>query len=198
MLRIGLTGGIGSGKTTVSKKFQTLFNMPVIDADEINRDLLTRERSAYTEIVAAFGHAILTHNGDIDRRLLRQQIFSDSQSRHTLEAILHPRIRAEISRQMSTLTSPYVLVVVPLLVELNMQDQFDRILVISTDVRHQVTRVSERDACSQQDVSKVIASQIKPAQRIQHADDVIENNGDLTRLDQQIQDLHEKYMVLST
>ena len=99
---------------------------------------------------------------------------------------------------MSTLTSPYVLVVVPLLVELNMQDQFDRILVISTDVRHQVTRVSERDACSQQDVSKIIASQIKPAQRIQHADDVIENNGDLTRLDQQIQDLHEKYMVLST
>ena len=198
MLRIGLTGGIGSGKTTVSNKFQNMFNIPVIDADEINRDLLTCKSSAYAEIVAAFGHSILTNNGAIDRRMLRQQIFSDPESRRKLEMILHPRIRAEISYQISTLTCPYVLVVVPLLVELNMQDQFDRILVISADAKHQVTRVSKRDACTQEDATKIIASQIEPEQRIQYADDIIDNNGDLTRLDQQIQHLHEKYMVLST
>ncbi len=198
MLRIGLTGGIGSGKTTVSKRFQTLFKVPVIDADEINRDLLTSHGSAYAEIVEAFGNSILTSTGDIDRRVLRQQIFSDQQSRLKLEAILHPKIGTEISRQINVLTSPYVLIVVPLLIELNMQSQFDRILVITAETEKQISRVSKRDNCMQQDVKKILASQIDPEQRIQYADDIIENNGDITGLDQQIENLHEKYMALST
>lgn len=197
MLRVGLTGGIGSGKSTVSAKFHTLFKTPVIDADEINQRLLIKNSSAYTEIVTAFGASILTSTGDIDRKILRQKIFSSKQSRTQLEAILHPRIKAEIARQINTLECAYVLVVVPLLVELNLQDQFDRICVIDVGYDMQLARVSKRDNCSQADVAKIVASQIEAESRIRYADDIINNNADMAALNEQIHRLHKKYVALS-
>ena len=197
MLRIGLTGGVGSGKTTVSDKFHTLFNTPVIDADIINRQLLQKDSLAYSQIIDTFGTTVISSSGDIDRKYLRERIFSEPSARTQLEAILHPKIRSEISKQISELNSPYALVVIPLLFELKMQDQFDRILVVDADFGTQIERVRLRDQCTAQDVTRIIDSQIDSQSRNQLADDIIVNNADLNRLDQQIKALHKKYIALN-
>lgn len=197
MLLIGLTGGIGSGKTTVCQKFHSLYDCPIIDADEINRQLLDNDEHIHQQIVTQFGPQALSADGHINRSYLRQSIFSDEQKRAQLEAILHPRILEAIKQQTRCIDAPYVLIVVPLLFELHLQDQFDRILVIDSDETTQMMRASVRDNCDQQAVRQIMHKQIDRQTRLSHADDIIFNHGAIDALDQQIDHLHKKYMELS-
>lgn len=197
MLLIGLTGGIGSGKTTVCQKFHSLYDCPIIDADEINRQLLDSDEHIHQQIVTQFGPQALSADGHINRSYLRQSIFSNEKKRAQLEAILHPRILETIKQQTRCIDAPYVLIVIPLLFELHLQDQFDRILVIDSDETTQMMRVSERDNCDQQAVRQIMHKQIDRQTRLSHADDIIFNHDTVDALDQQIDHLHKKYMELS-
>ena len=197
MLRVGLTGGIGSGKSTVSDKFNSLFNIPVIDADEINHALLLPDSPAYQEIIDAFGNDVILSSGEINRKYLREKIFSNSNAKKKLETILHPKIRAEISNLLSCLNSEYCLIVIPLLIESQLQSMVDRILVVDTDSEHQILRVSQRDQYDHDHVKKIIQTQANPEERLMHADDIISNKGDIADLDKQIEKLHKKYLSLS-
>ena len=197
MLRIGLTGGIGAGKTAVSEKFKLLHNIPIIDADEITRSLMQAGNPAYEEIVMTFGETALTNNKEIDRKFLRDAIFSDEDKRTQLEEIIHPKVRHSITEKIQTLSAAYCLIVIPLLIESNMQSIVDRILVVDAIKQHQLDRVALRDNCDTSHVEKIIGAQMDAAARLQHADDIITNNEDLDDLDQQIHQLHEKYLALS-
>jgi dephospho-CoA kinase len=197
MLRVGLTGGIGSGKSTVSNKFNSLFGVPVIDADVINRSLLKPGSIAHTEIKQAFGDEIITGSGEINRKLLREKIFSSEELRKKLENILHPKIRREISSAVSSLETDYCLIVIPLLIESQLQSLVDRILVVDSSQDRQIERVSKRDNCSKHHIRKIISAQTTAEQRLKHADDIIINDGDPGDLDSQIEKLHNKYLLLS-
>ena len=197
MLRIGLTGGIGSGKTTVSNQFQRIFNIPVIDADEISRELLAPSGKAYEEVVDLFGAECLLTSNEIDRTFLREKIFTDDNLRISLEQIIHPKVQTEITLQTSYLDSKYCLIVIPLLIESNMQSIVDRILVVETSIQNQLDRVSSRDLCSKDHVETIVKSQIESGERIKHADDIITNNGKLEDLIPQIHQLHQKYLDLT-
>lgn len=196
MLRIGLTGGIGAGKTVVSEKFKQFYNTPVIDADTISRQLMQVGSETYKEIIAAFGEKVITNTGELDRKFLRDVVFSDATKRIQLESIIHPKVRTEINRQVKSLRSPYCLIVIPLLIESNMQSIVDRILVVDALKHHQLERVKLRDQCSKEHVENILNAQLDPQERLQHADDIITNNGDLEDLDHQIHALHQKYLAL--
>jgi len=198
MLRVGLTGGIGAGKTTVSDKFNYLFGIPVIDADEISRDLMRPGNKAYTEITQLFGTESIKNTGEINREFLRQMIFTDQNMRRKLENIIHPQVHAEINKQVTSFTTPYCLIVIPLLIESNMNSVVDRILVIDACEQNQIDRVKLRDLCSTNDVKSILKAQISPRERLRHADDIITNNGNLVELDDQIYKLHENYLALSS
>ena len=197
MLRVGLTGGIGTGKSVVSDKFIELYNTPVIDADEISRTLMKPGQPAYEEARALFGEEIVSSNGEINRGYLRALIFSDEEKRAQLEKIIHPKVRDEISNRIATLSGPYCLIVIPLLVEANMQSMVDRILVVDSDPSLQIKRVKLRDNCEESQIKEIINSQIDRQERLLHADDIIINDGNLHDLELQIRKLHEKYLALS-
>ena len=197
MLRIGLTGGIGVGKTTVSDKFKLSYDIPVIDADEISRNLIQPGNATHTEIVNIFGEPCLTKGGDIDRAYLRQTVFSNQEKRKLLENIIHPKVRAEIDKKIQTLNSPYCIIVIPLLIESNMQSLVDRILVVDSSKENQIERVKIRDKCNTDHVESILNAQIDSHERLDHADDIITNNSELKDLDQQIHQLHEKYLEIS-
>ena len=197
MLRIGLTGGIGVGKTAVSEKFHLLYNTPVIDADEITRHLMQTGKEAYNEIVSTFGIEALSENKEINRKFLRDVIFSDPSKRDILEKIIHPKVRHAIIESMQTLSGPYCLIVIPLLIESDMQSIVDRILVVDAHQRNQIDRVATRDKCEPGHVQKIIDAQISSEERLGYADDIIINNGDFDDLDRQIHQLHRKYLALT-
>ena len=197
MLRVGLTGGIGVGKTTISDKFKLSYDIPVIDADEISRHLMQPGNEAYIEIVNTFGKSSLTGNNEIDRANLRQTVFTSKEKRTQLEKIIHPKVRAEIDKKVKTLNSPYCLIVIPLLIESNMQSLVDRILVVDSSKENQIERVKLRDKCNTDHVESILNAQIDSQMRLDHADDIITNNSDLRSLDQQIHQLHEKYLEIS-
>ena len=196
MLRIGLTGGIGVGKTTVSDKFQQFYDIPIIDADQISRQLVQSGNEAYQEIIDVFGDKAIVSSGELDRKYLREVVFSDATKRVELENIIHPKVRAEINRLVNPLRSPYCIIVVPLLIESNMQSIVDRILVVDALKQYQIERVQLRDQCSPEHVEEILVAQMNPQERLQFANDIITNNGDLADLDRQIHDLHQKYLAL--
>lgn len=196
MLRIGLTGGIGSGKTTVADMFAN-HGVPVIDADEIARALVDPYQPAYNEIIAAFGDDIVDGEGNIDRDKLRRLVFDDSTRRQELEAILHPRVRTEIYHQSVELDAPYCIVVIPLLIEADQLDLVDRVLVVDLDEEKQVQHVGKRSGLSEAEVRKIIAAQIERGERRRHADDIIENNADIANLEAQVEKLHRRYLALA-
>ena len=198
MLHIGLTGGIGSGKTTVSDLFHSLYNVPVIDADEISRNLLLPSGRAYQETIELFGAECLLESTQIDRKHIRKKIFADDELRASLEKTIHPKVKDEIEIQIESFTSQYCLIVIPLLIESNMQFLIDRILVIDTHIQNQIDRVIARDECSRNDVENIVTAQLAAEERLRHANDVIENNGNIDDLTRQIHQLHQKYLELTT
>ena len=196
MLVIGLTGGIGSGKTTVSDRFAQ-HGIPVIDTDQLARELVEPGQPVLAEIVAAFGPDCLGGDGRLHRARLRERVFADPAGRRRLEAILHPRIRTLVQERVVALTSPYCLVVIPLLVETGMTDLVDRILVVDVSEAEQIRRVMARDGIAEEQVRRMLAVQARRDQRLALADDVLENAGDLDLLTRQVAALHRHYSTLA-
>lgn len=192
-LRIGLTGGIGSGKSEASRYFAEL-GVPVIDTDVIARELVEPAQPALTEIVEAFGEEILDANGHLDRARLRQQVFADTEKRKELENILHPRIRARAEALATQLDAPYCVVVIPLLVEAARDYRIERVLVIDTPVELQYQRIALRDGLSDREIKAVLEIQADRQQRLRAADDVVLNDGSVDKLHAKIEDLHRFYL----
>ena len=197
VLRIALTGGIGSGKTTVANKFEKL-GVPVIDSDVIARDIVEPDKSYLNKIVETIDSDLLTDRGTLDRSKLRNIVFNDDDAKKKLEAILHPAIYQEIEKQVLEFDYPYCLIVIPLLIETDATKHFDRILVIDTPESEQIERAHTRDDVSRQNIEKIIKSQVSRETRLKYADDVIENNLTIEELNDSINSLHEKYIILSS
>ncbi|RVU85692.1 dephospho-CoA kinase [Leucothrix sargassi] len=196
MLKVGLTGGIGSGKSTVAKALQAK-GITLVDADQIAREVVQPGEVALTEIAKAFGQDILLTDGNLDRAALKQRIFSDSQAKSELESILHPLIRQRIlSRVDEAQDTPYVVADIPLLVENNYPQYFDRVVVVDCPVETQIARVQARDEMSEAQIRGIIASQATREQRQAAATDIIVNSGDLESLKMQIEKLHETLLTL--
>lgn len=195
MLVVGLTGGIGSGKTTVANGFAAL-GVPLIDADEIARDLVAPGGDALKEIVAGFGPGILDGHGGLDRARLRHRIFTDPGERRRLEAILHPRIRTEVLARIRRLDAPYCIVSIPLLVETGQSDLVDRVLVVDCPPELQRERIARRDGWPAEEIEGALRAQASREQRLRAADDVVVNDGDLESLRRSIATLHHRYLDL--
>jgi len=195
-LRVGLTGGIGSGKTTVSDMFRGL-GVPVIDADEISRELTKKTGAAFQPIVELFGKDLLSASGELQRERLRTLIFTNAKPRAQLEAIIHPLVRKEIARQISVVAHPYCLISVPLLLEKTGRKDFDSILVVDCPERLQIARTRQRDQAEPAEIRKIIAAQADRQTRLASADDVIYNDQDLAALEKQVRCLHKKYSKLA-
>jgi dephospho-CoA kinase len=195
-LRIGLTGGIASGKTTVAALFAEL-GVPVIDTDTIAREVVSPGQPALAEIVETFGTEVLGTGGQLDRSALRRLIFADTARRRQLEAILHPRIRAETLARADACRGPYHVIVVPLLLETGFASLVDRVLVVDCPESTQRVRLAERDHESAEQIERIIGSQIARDARLQAADDVIDNAGSLTDTRRQVEALHRSYLDLA-
>ena len=194
---IGLTGGIGCGKTTVANMFAAL-GASLVDTDEIAHALTAPHGAAMPAIVDEFGAAFATAEGALDRAAMRALVFSDSTARHRLEAILHPRIRDAAYAAALIATGSYVIFVVPLLIESGTwRERVDRILAIDCAEQVQVARVMARNGMTEQQVRAIMATQVTRAQRLAAADDVVVNDGPLDALAPQIASLHEKYLGFS-
>jgi len=194
---IGLTGGIGSGKSSAASLFAEQ-GVDVIDTDEISRELTGSDGSAMPAIIAAFGSAVVTPDGGLDRPAMRKLVFSDPELRTRLESILHPLIGKEARDQLSRSTSPYVLLVVPLLLETgNYRDLIRRILVVDCEESQQISRVMQRSGLTESAVRDIMAAQLPRRQRLACADDVIRNDGDAAHLRGQVLNLHQQYLKRS-
>jgi dephospho-CoA kinase len=197
MLRIGLTGGIGSGKSAVADRFAAL-GAPVIDADLIARELTRPDTEALREIAEAFGPSVLDPAGALDRPALRRRVFSDPQARRRLEAILHPRIRDEMQRRAAAVRAPYVVLVVPLLLETGQTRLADRVLVVDVPEALQIERVCRRDHQPERQVRAILDAQCRRDERLAAADDVIDNSGTIEQLLAQTDRLHRRYLALAS
>lgn len=203
MLRIGLTGGIGCGKTTVAAYFAELA-IPIIDADIIARELVEPNQPALQEIINHFGDTCLSSNGQIDRAKLRQLIFANSTAKECLEAILHPKIYQAIHAKIEQLNadnvSDYCIICLPLLFETNTlaRSLIDRVLVVDCSVDEQISRVKKRDNITEDTLYTIIASQVSRDFRRHAADDLIDNTQASSPLKLQVQRLHTLYISLST
>lgn len=193
MLKIGLTGGIASGKSTVCRLFSQ-HGVPIIDADIIARQLVKPQQQAYDEIVQTFGEDVCHSNGELNRQYLRQLIFSDDKAKKQLEIILHPRIRTQLIQQSNSQNAPYCLLIIPLLIENEMMDCVDRILVIDIDQSLQLSRLCKRDNIAVDDALLIINSQVSRQQRLACADDLITNNNSAEQLRKSVDNLHKKYL----
>ena len=196
MLVIGLTGGIGSGKTEVSNRFAQ-HGVPVIDTDQLARELVEPGQPALLEIVKAFGPDCLDQQGRLRRDYLRERVFADPANRRQLEAILHPRIRTLLKARIADVTTSYCVVVIPLLIETGMVDVVERILVVDVPEAEQIRRVLARDGITEAQAQRILAAQIHRQERLAYADDILENAADLDWLRQQVAALHERYLALA-
>ena len=195
-LRIGLTGGIASGKSTVAQRFMDL-GIPVIDADQAARAVVALGKPGLAQVVERFGSGVVTENGELDRRALRKLIFSDLRLRRDLEAILHPLIRDDVEQRSERAVGPYVVLAIPLLVEGHSCGRMDRILVVDVDEAAQLQRVLARDGGSLEEARAILASQATRSARLAVADDVLLNAGTVTDLRQAVDGLHAKYLRLA-
>ena len=193
MFTVGVTGGIGSGKSSAADRFRQL-GVPVIDADVVARQIVEPGMPALQEIINTFGESVASDRGELDRAALRKIIFSDSSRKSQLEAILHPRIYDEILRLLSELSTPYAIVVIPLLAESKREYPLDRILVIDVPSDVQISRVTTRDGQSTEEVERIISSQASRYSRLAIADDVIENIGSKDDLYERVDAMHLTYL----
>ena len=197
MFRVGLTGGIASGKTAVANLFAA-HRVPVIDTDVIAREVVEPGQPALAAVVDAFGAQVLAEDGRLDRPRFREQIFGDADARQRLEAILHPAIRAAMERQSRAAGGPYQVLVIPLLVEGGRRDHVDRVLVVDVPEATQIERLVRRDGVTREQAEAALRAQASREARLAFADDVIENTGDLAALDSRVALMHEKYLNLAT
>jgi dephospho-CoA kinase len=196
-LRIGLTGGIASGKSTVTQRFAEL-GVPIIDADVASRAVVQPGSVGLQQVVDRFGPAILGTDGELNRAALRTQIFTDPSRRKDLEAILHPLIRAYMEHQAKDVVFPYLIMAIPLLIESGSpRSRVDRILVIDVDEATQIRRLLERDGSSMEQARAILASQTSRENRLAAADDVLPNQGTVTDLRQAVDRQHERYLSLA-
>jgi dephospho-CoA kinase len=197
MLIIGMTGGIGSGKSEASKIFASL-NIEVIDLDKISREITEKDHEAIEEIKALFGESLFNKENELDRKKLRDMIFSDKNLKIKLENILHPKILTEVKKKLSIFSDErYVVIDIPLLFETNQYvPLISRSLVIDCELSDQIERVSKRDGMEIAMVQSIISQQVDRNTRIQRGDDVILNDGSIESLEDSIKKLHEKYLNL--
>ncbi len=195
MLRVGLTGGIGCGKSTVARLFAA-HGVPVIDADELARRVVEPGAAGLAAIVEAFGPDVLDASGALDRGRLRERVFKDSDSHQRLEALLHPLIREAMELKAESTEAPYVLLVIPLLVEKGWGEMVDRVLVVDCPESEQVRRTLDRDGVSEQQVRAIMGHQVSRTERLAAADDVIANSGPPEALEAQIRQLHDRYLKM--
>lgn len=193
--RVGLTGGIGSGKSTVSLMLSRL-GVPVIDADQVARSVVEPESKALNMIKSHFGEEIVTE-GRLDRRRLREIIFADEMERQWVESLLHPFIQAEMLQRADQQDHAYVVLEIPLLFEAGYRSLVDRVLVIDAPKELQIDRVIRRDGVPPSQVESIIKAQISSDERLKQADDVIENSGDFTHLERQVERLHRNYLEMA-
>ncbi len=196
MLIVGLTGGIGSGKSTVSRLFEAR-GVQVIDADLVARQVVQPGQAALDQIRQRFGPQVISASGELDRQRLRQIVFADKEKRAELETLLHPLILAEMLRQGRQATSPYVIFAIPLLIETGQQEHVDRILVIDADEQIRRQRIKLRDNLSDAEIDAIMQAQLPRAERLASADDVIINNGTTDSLNDQVEALHQRYLALA-
>jgi dephospho-CoA kinase len=194
---VGLTGGIGSGKSAAADEFARL-GAAVVDTDEIARELTAPGGAAMPHVRSLFGEAFVAASGAMDREAMRRRVFADPAARQALERLLHPLIRAESQRRIAAARAPYVVHVVPLLVEsADYRTRVDRVLVVDAPEAAQVARVGARSGLPADEVRAIMRSQASREQRLAAADDVIDNRGDLAALRGQVAALHAKYVALA-
>ena len=195
--KIGLTGGIASGKTTVANLFSDL-GVEIIDADEIAHSITSKQGSAYNKIVKHFGEDVLGNDKKLDRKKLRTMIFNNSELKRDLEQIIHPEVYAIINQKINASQEPYQIIVIPLLIETGYQNFVDRVLVVDCSVETQLARLINRDNETMKNARKIIANQIERNQRLKFADDIIENEKKTSTnvLKNKVLQLHETYLEL--
>lgn len=196
MFKVGLTGGIGCGKTTVSQLFTEL-NIPVVDADTIAYQVVQPGQPVLSEICKVFGEKTLNLDGSLNRNYIRDIVFTDKNQKQKLEAILHPLIFSTMKTQIAQFTSPYCIASIPLLFETEMTNFVDRILVVDCPIETQIARVKSRNNLSEARIRAIIDSQVSREYRITHADNVITNNDTNAGLAEQVKKLHNLYLSIS-
>jgi dephospho-CoA kinase len=190
--RVGLTGGIASGKTTVANLFAAL-GVTIVDTDLLAREVVAPGSALLQEIAAHFGAQVLQKDGSLDRRQLRERVFSNPDERRWLESVTHPAIRELTDARCREATGPYVIVAIPLLVETNGAGRFDRVLVVDCEPELQLARLQARDGMSRAEAEGILGAQAGREQRLAVADDVIRNEGDIASLRDQVERLHLQY-----
>ena len=190
---IGLTGGIGSGKSAAANFFQNE-GISVIDTDQLARKVIEKDTPGYSKVVDSFGANILDNNDSIDRAKLREEVFHDNEKRKILESITHPLVRELMVQKISSSTSPYSIIMVPLIFETNSAKNYDRVLVIDCDVEIQLVRATIRDENSADLIQKIIDSQCSRSERLSIANDVIPNNHSIEDLQKRSLAMHNFYL----
>ena len=193
---VALTGGLASGKSSVARRFEEL-GVPVIDADVVTRRLVEPGTPALAEIVDAFGDGVLDGHGRLDRARMRERVFGNDAERGRLESILHPRVREAMQAFASASDAPYVLFVIPLLVETGQAGRMDRVIVVDAPHALRSARAAARDGSRPQTIAAIIASQATREDRLSVADAVIENTGDLATLHERVDAVHRECLVLA-
>lgn len=194
--RVGVTGGIGSGKSAVTQRLEAQ-GIAVVDADVVAREIVEPGTESLDAIVEHFGEQVLTPDRALDRAALRQIVFANPEERRWLEALTHPRIGAEIERQLAVADSPYVVLSSPLLLETSQRDFVDHMVVVDAPESVQLARTMTRDANSEELVRAIMAAQINRAERLEKADSVVDNSGDMAALDTQVAQLHARLLELA-
>jgi dephospho-CoA kinase len=194
--RVGLTGGIASGKSTAAKYFGAL-GVPILDSDQVARDVVEPGQPPLERLVERFGAKILTPDGHLDRPALRDIVFSDPKARADLEALTHPAIGAAMEAKSATAGGPYQILVIPLLVEKNLRSHVDRVLVVDCEETLQLERLRTRDGSSAQQAQAILDAQAPRAARLKVADDVIKNDADMSAVRSQVAALHARYLELA-
>ncbi|MDC1127979.1 dephospho-CoA kinase [Gammaproteobacteria bacterium] len=194
---VAVTGGIGSGKTYICDMFSAMFDIKVIDADLIAREIVEPGKPCLKEIISEFGTGVLNDNNTLNRAALKSVVFSDESKRKALEKITHPKIREEISNQIKSSTMSYCLISIPLVAESERRQKFDRILVVDCSEKEQLERVMSRDLLEKEEVSAIMKAQATREERLSIADDVIDNSSQQISLTTEIQRLHKLYEQLA-